>query len=161
MKQFIAITILMYVAFLIEFVLYNTFGVWGKPELMVLAVVFCSLYWGIRHSIWAAFVSGMLKDAFSIEPFGTYLFVYIVAAYLTTLVRNNLYQPGSRFSRIVVTFIVLVGIFTLEAFLHMRFYEVRLWEAVCFVFVPRIVLTMAVATFAFGYLRELVGRFKL
>ena len=161
MKRAIAIGILVYIAFLLEFVLYNAFGAWGKPELMALVVVFCNLYWGIRHSIWAAFIAGMLRDAFCTEPFGTYLLVYITAAYLTTLIRRNFYQPGSVFSRGVVAFFVLIAVFIMEALLHMRFFEVRWGEAVGYILVPQALATMAVATFVFHRLRDTVVRLKL
>ena len=161
MKRFLFITVLVCLAFWAEFVLYNILGPWGKPELMVLAIVFCNLYWGIRHSIWAAFTAGILKDAFGIEPFGTHLFVYTVAAYLTAFTRDAIYQPGSRFSRAVVAFFVLTGVFILEILLHMRFFEVRVEEAAAFIFVPRMVLTMATATFVFHRLRDTVVKFKL
>ena len=161
MKRVSAITILMYFAFLGEFILYNAFGAWGKPELMLLGIIFCNLYWGVRYSIWAAFVAGILKDAFGIGPVFTYVFIYIAAAYLTTWVRNNLYQPGSRFSRMVVAFFVLAGVFILETVVHMRFFEVRTGEAVVFVLLPQILMTMVVATFVFHGLRDGVVRFKL
>ncbi len=160
-KRVLAIAVLMYIAFLAEFVLYNAFGSWGKAELIVIAVVFCNLYWGIRYSLWAAFVAGVLKDAFSTEPFGIYLFVYIVAAFLTTWIRQNLYQPGSRFSRAVVTFFVLLGIFILEMFIHMRSYEVRLPEAVAYILVPQMALSMLLVTFVFHSLRDMVVKLKL
>jgi rod shape-determining protein MreD len=160
-RQFIAIAVLVYLAFLSEFVLFNTFGPWGKPELLMLAVVFCNLYWGIRHSIWAAFLAGLLKDSFSIETFGTYLLVYIAAAYLTTFIRNNLYQPGSRFSRMVVTFFVLIGIFVLEVLLHIASFEIRIDEAVAYILVPQLITTMFVGTYVFYWLRDLVSQFKL
>ena len=161
MKKGLLIAVLVYCAYLCEFVLYNTFGPWGKPELMLLTVVFCNLYWGIRYSIWAGFVAGVLKDAFGIAPFGTYLFVYIAAAYLTTGIRNNFYQPGSRFSRAVVTFFVLVAIFIIEVVLHLRSFEVRFTEAVAYVFMPQMVTTMVAVTYVFQTLRNTAMRLKL
>ena len=47
-KRAAAIAAVVYLFFIAEFVLYNTVGMWGKPELMVLAVIFCNLYWGIK-----------------------------------------------------------------------------------------------------------------
>ena len=161
MKHAFAILLLVYCAYLMEFVLFNAFGGWGKPELMLLVIIFCNLYWGIRHSIWAAVVAGLLKGAFGFEPFGMYLFVYILAAYLITLIRQNLYQPGSRFSRMVVAFFVVVGVFMVEILLHMRLYEVRLGEAFIFVLVPQVVVSMIAATFVFHRLRDIVVRLKL
>lgn len=161
MKNFGVITIFVYLAFLIEFVLYNTFGVWGKPELMVLVIIFCNLYWGIRHSLWAAFVAGLLKGAFDIEPFGTYVLIYITAAYLTTIIRKNLYQPGSKFSRLVVALFVLLSIFMMEFVLHLRSMEIRFSEAVIFILIPTLALTMVVATFVFVLLKNIALKLKI
>ena len=161
MKRVIAIAVLVYCAFLAEFVLYNAFGPLAKPELMLLLVIFCNLYWGIRYSLWAAFAAGILKDAFGGGPLCTQVFVYIAAAYLTLFVRRNFYQPGSRFSRAVVAFIVLTGVFVLETIMHMRLFEVRVNEAVVFILLPQAAVTMLVATFVFHRLRDTVVKFKL
>ncbi len=161
MKRYFIITIFVYIAFLLEFVSFNAFGSWGKPEFLVLVIIFCNLYWGIRHSLWAAFIAGMLKGAFDIEPSCTYVLVFISAAYLTTFIRRNLYQPGSRFSRVVVTFFVLIAIFVMELLLHLRFMQVRLDEAMMYILIPPLVLTMAIATFVFAQLKALTQRLKL
>ncbi len=161
MKRWLAIAVIVYLAFLAEFVLNNAFGAWGKPELLVMVIVFCDLCWGIRYSLWAGAIAGILKESFSIDPFGTYLLVYIAAAYLSTFVRRNLYQPGSRFSRALVVGLVVIGVFTMETLLHMRLFEVRLLEAMGFIFVPRLVLTTVAVTFVFQYLRQASYKFKL
>ena len=160
-KRVIAIAAVVYLFFIAEFVLYNTVGIWGKPELMVLAVIFCNLYWGIRYGIWAALIAGLLRDAFGIQPFGTYLFIYIAAAYLTTYIRKNIYQPGSRFSRAMAAFLVVTGCFILEITLRLRQHEVRLPEAVCFILMPQLATTMVAATFIFQGLRNFVVKLKL
>ena len=160
-KRVIAIAAVIYLFFIAEFVFYNTVGIWGKPELLVLAIIFCNLYWGIRYGIWAAIVTGLLRDAFGIQPFGTYLFIYIAAAYLTTYIRKNIYQPGSRFSRAMAAFLVVTGCFILEIVLRLRQHEVCLPEAVCFILMPQLLTTMVAATFVFQGLRNLVVRLKL
>ncbi len=161
MKRIAFIVFFAYLFFLLEFVLYNAFGNWGKPEFLVLLVVFCSLYWGIRYSIIAALAGGLIKDAFSIEPFGTYLFIYVSAAFLTTLVRRNFYQPGSRVSRVLVVFAVVVGCFTAALFIHLRQQEVRLADAVGFILAPQLITTMIAATFVFQQLRGACAKLKL
>lgn len=128
---------------------------------MLLVIIFCTLYWGIRYSLWSAVIAGLLKDAFGIEPFGTYLFIYIAAAYLTVWIRQNVYQPGSRFSRAVVAFLVLVTFFVLEFVLHTRTFEVRWAEAFSFIFVPQTVVTMTIVTVVFQNLRDLAVKFRL
>ncbi len=160
-KKVFLITVLAYVFFVLEFVLNGSLGVWAKPELLLLLVVFWGLYSGIRYSIAAAVLSGFLKDTFSILPFGTYLFVFIAAAYLTVLVRRVLYQPGSRFSRAVVAFFVLIGCFIIEMILYLTHHEVRLSDAFFNILLPQIVTTMVVVTFVFHWLRDVALRFKV
>ncbi len=160
-KRLFVIALLAYLFFLLEFVLYDTLGVWGKPELLLLLVVFWGLYGGIRYSIAAAVFSGLLKDIFSILPFGTYLFVLLAAAYLTTLVRRNLYQPGSPFSRWVVAFFVFIGSFGIEFILYGMRHEARLSEVFLNIFLPALVATMVVVTFVFYRLRDIAMLLKL
>lgn len=128
---------------------------------MVLVFIFCNLYWGIRYSVWAAVSAGVLRDAFGIGPFGTYVGIYIAAAYLSTFIRRNWYQPGSRASRLFLTFLVLTAIFILEVLLRMRMIDVRLPEALGFIFIPQTAVTLIVATFIFHWLRDLVVKFKI
>lgn len=150
-----------YAAFLAEFVSFNVFGNWGKPELMLLIVVFCGLYWGIRYSLAAAFMAGIIRDSFGIEPFGTYILIYVVAAFLTTLIRRNLYQPGSRFSRAVVAFFVLACFFVMEVIMHLRLFDVRITEAIDYIFFPQVFSTMIIVTFLFHRLRDAAVRLKI
>jgi rod shape-determining protein MreD len=146
---------------MLEMVLNNSFGAWGKPELLLLLVVFWGLYSGIRYSIIAALLSGLLKDSISILPLGTNLLVFLTASYLTTLVRRNLYQPGSRFSRAVVTFFVLIGAFLVQAILYMMEVNVYGRDIFLHVFLPQLVTTMVVVTFVFHRLREFAFWMKL
>lgn len=160
-KRLILIVVLAYVFFTLEFVLNEALGVWAKPELLLLLIVFWGLYSGIRYSIVAAIISGILKDSFSILPFGTYLLIFITAAYLTTIVRNTIYQPGSRFSRAVVSFFVLIGCFILELLLYMMHHNVRLIDVVLNIFLPQTVTTMVVVTFVFHWLRDVAVWLKV
>jgi rod shape-determining protein MreD len=160
-KRLILIIALSYIFFILELVLNGVFGVWAKPELLLLLVIFWGLYSGIRYSITTAVICGLLKDTFSILPFGTYLFVFIVAAYLTTLVRNTIYQPGSRFSRAVVAFFVLIGCFLLELLLYIMHHDVRASDLFFNIFLPQIVTSMVAVTFVFHWLRDIAVWLKI
>lgn len=160
-KQLSLIVVLSYVFFMLEFVINGTFGGWAKPELLVLLVIFWGLYSGVRHSIAAAVCCGLLKDTFSILPFGTYLFVFIAAAYLTTIVRQTVYQPGSRFSRAVVAFFVLVGCFAIQTVLYVMWRDVRIGDLLTNILLPQLVSTMVAVTFVFHWLRNLALRLKM
>lgn len=161
MKRIVVIGVVCYLAFALEFVFYNAFGPWGKPEFLILTVVFFNLYLGIRFSIIAAVFCGILKDASGIAPFGTYILVYIAAAFVTTFVRRYLYQQGSRFSRGLVAFFVVVVCFVIQAFLAGGNHEVRVHELLADIFVPQVLLTTLVATFVFQQLRDISVFFAL
>jgi len=161
MKLIALIALVCYLAFAAEFVFYNAFGSWGKPEFLILTVVFFNLYLGIRFSIISAVFCGLLKDASGIAPLGTYLLVYIVAAFMTTLVRRYLYQQGSRFSRGLVAFCVIVVCFVVQAFLAAANHDIRGHELWVDVFIPQVLTTMAVATLVFQQLKDISVFFKL
>jgi rod shape-determining protein MreD len=160
-KRLCLILGLSYLFFILEFVLHGALGVWAKPELLMILVVFWGLYSSVRDSIFAAVICGLLKDVFSTLPFGTHLFIYICAAYLTTIVRNTVYQPGSRFSRAVVSFFVLIGCFIIQAILYEIRQDVRLSDVFLHILLPQLVTTMAVVTFVFHWLRDVAVRLKV
>ena len=171
MKRVAVIALVSYLAFALEFVLFNAFGAWGKPEFLILVVVFFNLYLGIRFSIIAAVFCGIFKDASGVAPFGTYVLVYITGSYLTTFVRRYLYQPGSRLSRGVVTFFVVVGCFFVQAVLALMpdthgyssnmnhaFY---LREQLLYLLAPQLLTTLIAATYVFSQLKNISTFFSL
>jgi len=161
MKRIAVIALVSYLAFALEFLLYNFWGQWGKPELLILVVIFFNLYLGIRFSIIAAVFCGIFKDASGVAPFGTYVLVYIAGSYLTTIVRRYLYEPGSRFSRAVVTFFVVIGCFIVQATLSNMNHELRLGELLVYLLVPQLLTTMIAATYVFAQLKNISTFFVL
>ncbi len=161
MKRIVVIGMVSYLGFALEFLLYNFWGEWGKPELLILVVIFFNLYLGIRFSIIAAVFCGILKDTSGIAPFGTYVLVYIAGAYLTTFVRRYLYQPGSRVSRALVTFFVVIGCFIVQVVLSNMDHEARLSEQLFYLLVPQLLTTMIAATYVFERLKNISIFFTL
>jgi len=164
MKRILVIALVSYLAFALEFLLYNFWGQWGKPELLILAVVFFNLYLGIRFSIIAAVFCGIFKDASGVAPFGTYVLVYLAGAYMTTLVRRYLYQPGSRFSRSMVTFFVVLGCFIVQVILsnmNAGAGHARPVQLLLYILVPQLLTTMIAATFVFAQLKNISVFFAL
>jgi len=171
MKRILVIALVCYLAFALEFLLYNFWGQWGKPELLILVVIFFNLYLGIRFSIIAAVFCGIFKDASGVAPFGTYILVYIAGSYLTTIVRRYLYEPGSRFSRAVVTFFVVIGCFIVQAVLVLMpdthgyssnmNHELRFGDLLICLLVPQLLTTMIAATYVFAQLKNISVFFVL
>jgi len=161
MKRVTVIALVSYLGFLLEFLLYNFWGQWGKPELLILVVIFFNLYLGIRFSIIAAVFCGLFKDSLGIAPFGTYVLVYIAGSYATTLVRRYLYEPGSRFSRGVVSFFVVVACFIVQATLTNMSHEVHVYELLVNCLAPQLLTTLIAATYVFAQLKNISVFFSL
>jgi len=171
MKRIVVIALVCYLAFALEFLLYNFWGRWGKPELLILVVIFFNLYLGIRFGIIAAIFCGIFKDASGVAPFGTYVLVYIAGSYVTIFVRRYLYQPGSRVSRVVVTFFVVFGCFCVQSILALMpdthsyssnmNHEVHLREQLLYLLAPQMLTTLIAATYVFAQLKNISTFFSL
>ncbi len=161
MKRIIVIVGLTYLFFLLEFLMFNAFGSWGKPNLLVVLIVFLNLYLGIRYGLMAAFAAGVLKDAFSTQVFGIHIFLFMSCAFLATILRRNFYRPGSRLSRLVVTGgVVVFFIFNQSLFFAMN--SDMEWSGVLGnVFFPELTATMLCATFVFTRLKYLADKIRL
>ena len=109
----------------------------------------------------AAVFCGILKDSSGVAPFGTYVLVYIAGSYVTTIIRRYLYEPGSRFSRGVVTFFVLIGCFIVQAILTNMTHEIHLYGLLIYVLVPQLLTTMIAATYVFAQLKNISVFFAL
>ena len=161
MKRLLIIVISVYLFFIAEFFLFNVFGRWGKPDLLLLLIVFYNLYLGVRYGLVCAFLAGMLKDSFGPDVFGTYIFLFMMSACLATVLRRNFYQPGSRLSRLVVTFGVILSFVAVEAILKSMNNDIDGWGAFRYVFLPEVITTMLIATVVFLKLRETAQRVQL
>ena len=161
LRQIIIIPVICYVALLGEFTLYNLFGRWGDPDLLLLVVVFFNLYSGIRFSLWAAVWAGLMMDCFSTMPFGTSIFVYVACAYISLAVRKFCYDRGSNLSRLWMVFCVVTAHTVIMGLLHkMTFEEVSWLDVFKSIWVPQVIITGAVAIVVFGRLREIARALK-
>lgn len=154
MKRFFFILILTYLFFLTEFLLFNTFGRWGTPNLTLLLIIFLNLYLGIRYGLLAAFCAGVLRDSLSSGVFGVHIFLFMSCAFLATVLRRNFYRPGSRLSRLIVTSGVVTVFILIQSLLRSMDQEMVFAEIFWYVFLPQFILTLACATFVFTRLKE-------
>ena len=161
MKRLFIILAFTYLFFLAEFLLFNIFGRWGRSDLLLILIIFFNLYLGIRYGLFAAFFAGILKDAFSAQVFGIYIFLFMCSAFLATVLRRNFYRPGSRLSRLVVTGGVVVVFVLSQAVLYAMTYDLDWKGVIQYVFFPEVLITMASATVVFTKLKELADRIQL
>ncbi len=161
MLQAFLIPLICYLLLLVEFCLFNLFGRWGDPNLLLLAVIFFNLYSGIRFSLWAALWAGIFKDCFSTMPFGTYIFAFIACAYLSTFIRRTFYERGSDFSKLFMVFSVVTVHTLIRGLVHqMTFDEVRWADVWGSVWLPEMLVTLVVTLYVFGKMQSLAKKFR-
>jgi rod shape-determining protein MreD len=159
--QVLIIPFICYLALLAEFCLFNLFGRWGDPNVLLLVVIFFNLYSGIRYSLWAALWAGVLKDCFSTMPFGTNVFAYVACAYLSTLIRRYSYERGSDLSKLWMVFVLIFVHTGIMGLLHnMIFDEVRWWDVWGTIWLPGVVTTLAATLFVFERLQYVAKRLR-
>jgi rod shape-determining protein MreD len=156
MRQILIIPCLCYTALLCEFCLFNLFGRWGEPHLLLLVIIFFELYSGIRYSLWAALFAGVFKDCFTTMPFGTHIFTYFISAYLTTFIRKNYYERGSSLSKLLLVLVVgTVNHVTLGLLHQMVYDDIRWGDVWGSLWLPEMLATLLVALYFFARLRAL------
>ncbi len=155
MRQILLIPFICYLALLVEFTLFNLFGRWGDPHILLLVVIFFNLYSGIRFSLWAALWAGILKDCFSTMPFGTNIFAYVVCAYVSLAVRKYCYERGSDISRVWMVLCVVTAHTAVMGLMHkMAFEEVQWFDVWGSIWFPELVITAVVSILVFDRLRD-------
>lgn len=153
MKQVVYIPLICFLALLAEFCLFNLFGRWGDPQLLLLVVLFFNLYSGVRFSLWAAFWAGMFKDCFSTMPFGTHILAYVVCVYFSVFIRHTFYERGNDLSKLFMIFAVVTANVLVLGFLHQMVFEEVAWgEVFRGIWLPEVVTTLVVALYSFGRL---------
>ena len=161
MRRIFFILLLTFVFFLLEFILYNSFGRWFKPNLLVILVVYFNLAFGIRYSLIAALFAGIWKDSFGINIFGLNIFAFIFCAYLTILLKRYLFHMGSSGSRVLIVFLVSVFNILILYILISIFSEVNFGETVVYVLLPEVILTTLLTGYIFKILRKCVLRLSV
>ena len=159
MRRTLFIALFVLIFFLIEFFLFNLLGRWFLPNLLLLLIMFANLYFGVRYSILAAFLAGILKDSFSTQLPGFYLLPFLVCAYVTTLLKNWVYHMGSQFSRLILIMLVLVTHVIVSFIIYAMSNDVALADVMKYVFIPQVVTTLVIANLIFKTLKICVSKF--
>ncbi len=159
MRKVAFITFCVAVAFIIEFLLFHLMGRWATPDLELLLVMFFNMYFGIRYGLLTAVLAGVLRDSFSTGILGINVCSFIVAAFMTTILKQYIYHMGSRLSR----YILILVIIAVNAIVHYHLYRILVGplypgQVFRFVFLPQAVLTLLAAPFVFEQFKRCVSR---
>ena len=158
MRKFFIITLFAGLFFLIEFMLGNQGPSWMKPNLLILLIVFTHLAWGIRYSLYAALLAGLLKDSFSTAVFGINIFSFVICAYFIVFLKKYIYRKGSiiRQAGLVSSVLILNNIF--HVLLQLMFEPVRFLYVLGYVMFPEMIFTLSLMRPAFNLLKQCVLR---
>lgn len=159
MGKVAVITFSVIIAFIIEFLLFHLGGRWAVPDLELLLVMFFNMYFGIRYGLVTAVLAGILRDSFSTGFLGINVCSFIVAAYMTTILKQYIYHMGSRFSRYILILIIVA----ISVVVHYHLYRMLVGplypgQVFRFVFLPEAVLTLLVTPFVFEQFKKCVSR---
>ncbi len=78
-----------------------------QPDLFIIFLVFHSLNANLERSFHARWVVGLAKDIFSEGPFGLNTVLFIIAGYLVSIIRGNIFGRNL-ITQISVTFIISI-----------------------------------------------------
>ncbi len=78
-----------------------------QPDLFIIFLVFHSLNANLERSFHASWVVGLAKDIFSEGPFGLNTVLFIIAGYLISIVRGNIFGRHL-ITQILVTLIISI-----------------------------------------------------
>lgn len=158
MRKIILLPICILVFFLAEFFLFNMAGRVLMPNLLLLAIIYFNLAFGIRYSVYAAVLAGVLKDSFGADIFGVYTLSFVVCAYMTTVLKKYLHYVASRGSRLLLVFFIILVNIAIHFVLRAIFTEIDFVSTLKFVFVPEIVTTLLVTSIVFAELKKCVSK---
>lgn len=158
MSRVLGIFLLVFVTFVVEAVIHQVFGPWFRPDLLLILIVFFSLYRGTRYSLFAAVFAGLLKDSYGAGVFGASIFVYVACAYLTTYLKIFIYHAGSGASRALMVFLICVCSGALHYLLLVMFEEPVFGQMFRHVFVPEVLSTTVIAPYVYQKFRLCASR---
>ena len=115
MKRF-PLYIILIAAFLIQLLFLNHINVAGvKPDLMVLLVVFFAIFFGPGTGAETGFLSGLLKDIYSLDTFGVDSVLLSLVGLITGILSPKLFRE-SKLTQGLLVFVSSVLCMTIHYF---------------------------------------------
>ncbi|MFA5060353.1 MAG: rod shape-determining protein MreD [Candidatus Omnitrophota bacterium] len=153
-----AISIVFFVA---ESILFYFFRSWVKPNLLILLVIFFNMHQGIRYALVAAVCAGVLKDSFSGSLFGLYLFSFVACAYLMVALKKYLFGMEFKFSTTLMTSVMIIVNAVMVFLLQSSYYTVDAREALIYIVLPEVIITLLIFSFIFEKLKKCALKFSV
>ncbi len=161
MQRILLVIVAVFAAFVFEGVLAQLFGPWGQPSLLILLIVFFNLFRGIRYSLFAAILGGLLRDSYSVRIFGLNTFAFVACAYMTTLLKWYFYRAGSPSFRVVIVFLISLVNVLIHYALQTIYYSVNFGAVFTQILLPEVILTTALTNYVFDRLKQCALKYSV
>lgn len=158
-KKILLIIIALLLLFLSEFLFYNIFNGVFAPDLLLLAIIFFTLVYGIRYGIFTAVLAGIFKDSFNVGFFGFHILGFVVCAYMTISLRKVVYYSHSWFVRKMFVLIIFSINFLIHAIAHVMFDQLQILHAIKHIYIPGAISTVLISSILFKQLRKCALKF--
>ena len=159
MQKILIVVLLAVGCFIVEFLIFNLFGRIFLPNLSLILIMFINLSLGIRYGLFAAIISGVIKDSLDIGFFGSHTLSFVVCTFLAVYLQKHIYHRGSGLSRLILLGVMVLTDFLIQFFLNLMSGEVPVAQAVRFIFVPEMLATLLLADFCFAQFKKCVLKF--
>jgi rod shape-determining protein MreD len=157
--QILIVVGLSILSFYLETFLFHTFGRFFWPNLSLILILFLNFSLGIRYSLLAAVLLGLLKDSLGTGFFGLNILSFVTCAFLATVLQRYIYQRGSYGARIVFMFVLVTIDFLVQFMFNIMKIELSFLLALRYVFLPEVLATLLVTNICFDQLKRCVLRF--
>ena len=160
MKKWFVISVLTFIVFLVEFFLFNLFGNFFHPNLLILLLIFLHVRLGLEYSLVVAFLGGMLKDSFSTGILGGHILVFVICAFLISFLKPLIYQKGYNFSRILMAFVMSLISVVLIYWFNMMGGVISAPQSIIYLLLSEVAATTVLSMFTFRRLKRCVLKFS-
>ena len=130
------------------------------PDTLLVTMIFFYLFWGWRYGLGCALWAGVLKDAFSVGPFGLHTLAFVGSAFLLKVLTPRLYRKGSWLLRLILVGVVALGHVVIQGLLMTLVFPVAWTEVFSFGLISEVGWTTLIAGVVFYYLRQCVLKFS-
>ncbi len=161
MRRFFFVAAVIFILSCLEIILSTHFILFRfKPNLLFLAVIFFTIYLGLAEGLFSAAIAGILKDAFSLNPFALNLMVFLICVGLVNYFKKYIYRETVL---TVMLTVISAGLINglLDYFVVFFARGITFGSALLSVILPEIILTAALAAPLFFYLKRCALKFSI
>lgn len=161
MRRFFFIATAILICFFIEIIIStNLVFLKIRPNLLLLATIFFTVYLGLPEGIFSAAISGILRDALNLNAGAINIFILVICVLAVYYLKKYTYRESTALIFITILAACLINS-SLNYFLGFFMKGVYVGVAFLFLAVLEIILTSLLAPSVFSYLKKCALKFYI